>query len=88
VLEVGDQGVLPFRSAVGEVVTEALLRGTVKRLQPEAVVLDPISIRPDQCTIDVRDGPNLLRARTILVGGEDALEERRGRTRLVRAQCR
>src|SRR5215204_4473845 len=85
-LEVRDQGILPFQVAVGEVRAKASLRGTVQRLQSEAVGLDPLSIYAGQRPIEVRCGPDLPRARTVLVGGEDALEERPYRTRLVRIQ--
>src|SRR5215212_1275375 len=84
--EVGDQGVLSFRLAVDEGYIEAPLRGTVQGLQPESIGLDLISIRPGQRPVEVRDDTDLLRARTVLVGREKALEDRRGRPSLVGAQ--
>src|ERR671911_410181 len=87
-LQIRDQGVLSFRPAVYEEYAEALFGGTIQRPQPEAVSLDPISIRSGQSSIDVGDDPDLGRTRTVLVGGEDALEERRGRARLMGVQCK
>ena len=87
-LEVGDQGVLPCRPAFDEAPGEALLRNTVERLQSEAVGLDPLAIHPGQRSIDVGEDPDLGRTRTVIVGGEDALEERSGRARLMRVQCK
>lgn len=63
-----------------------VVHGTVQRLQPEAVGLGLVPVGSGQRPIEVRGDPDLLHARTVLVSGEEALEECRGRPSLVEAQ--
>src|SRR5215212_6599867 len=90
-LEFGYQSVLLGGNAVGEGHAVALAGSEIQRRQADPVGLGPLPIRARQSTVHVGESADLGRPGTVLVGGEEALEERSRRPCLVwgqNQQCR
>jgi hypothetical protein len=84
--QLGYQGVLLLRGALGEGSAAAPAGGEIERRQADPVVLSPVSVRTSQRPIQVGKNADLGRAGSVPVGREVTVEDSRRRPCLVGVQ--